>query len=140
METGILTRPRVKKLEDGYTLRLLSAWETLQARQEAGTMAGDGVERALCANACIVARAVEKKGKPLFRDGEDAMRWLTATQIGALAGAWAEFDRAENPSATDGESRVDALKKALSTRLTSAFNGVCSRSSGRCQPRRGPER
>ena len=133
----MLTRPRVRKLGGGLTLRLLSAWETLQARQEAHNMEGDDVARALRSNACVVARSLEKGGKALFEDGDEVMKRLTASQIGELARLWAEFDREENPAPTDSEERVQALKKALGTRLMSVFNGVCSRSSGRCPPRRG---
>ena len=45
-------------LAEGYSLRLLSARETLEARREAEVLARDGRERALCGNACLLARAL----------------------------------------------------------------------------------
>lgn len=51
---------------------------------------------------------------------------LSAREIGELARRWNELDRAENPSPEDGMEDVLALKKAWSTRLRSAFAGVCS--------------
>ena len=114
MTGGLLSRPREKDLGRGWSLRLLPAWEAMEARAEGEELAGEGREGALCANACLLARA--------------------------LAPRWGEFDRENNPSALDGEEAVDGAKKAWSARLMSAFSGVCSRLLGRCPPRRGPGR
>ena len=43
----------------GWTMRLLSAAEVLEARREAGELAADERERAVCSNACLLARALE---------------------------------------------------------------------------------
>ena len=80
-------------------------------------------------------RALERGGQPVFADGGAALAGLSAREIGALAGRWAAFDRAENPSPEDGEERLEGLKKAWSTRPMSAFAGVCSGVWGR-SPRR----
>ena len=64
----------------------------------------------------------------------------TAREIGALAGRWAAFDRAGNPSPEDGEERLEGLKKAWSTRPMSAFAGVCSNALARFRRRSGPNR
>ena len=54
-------------LENGFDLRLLSALEILQARREGETLSGDGGERALCSNACLLARALSgRRIGPLF--------------------------------------------------------------------------
>jgi len=135
MEGGLLTRPRVKDLGKGWSVRLLSAREEMEASREGETLAGEGRERALCANACLLARALLKRGRPAFADGREVLEELTAGQIGELARRWAEFDRSCNPSPLD-EEELDGLKKALSTRLMSAFSGACSRLLGRCPPRR----
>lgn len=119
-------------------LRVLTAWETLEARREAGAMEREGREAALCANACLLARALERRGKPLFPDGEAVLRQLSPAQIAGLARQWAEFSREADPSPRDRKA-VDRLKKAWSTPLTRAFSGVCSGPLGRCLPRRGPE-
>ena len=83
-----------------------------------------------------------KHGFPVFqpvkvRDPEfqEVLEGLTPGRIEALAGQWAAFHREENPSPEDGAERVEALKKAWSTRLRSAFAGVCSGVWGR-SPRR----
>ena len=136
---ALLAGARRRKCGHGLELRLLSAMEVLEARREAAGLAREGAEKALCANACLLARALERGGKPVFPDGQAVLQGLTAEQIGTLAGQWADFDWAENPSPGDGQERVDALKKAWSTRLMRAFAGVCSAHSARCPQRNGPE-
>lgn len=84
-------------LEDGTCLRLLSAWEALEAHREAEALAQGGKERALCANACLLARALERDGAPVFESGAAVLAGLTPRRIGALARQWAEFDRQEFP-------------------------------------------
>ena len=115
----------------GLELRLLSAREVLEARREAAGLTREDRERALCANACLLARALERGGQPVFADGGAALAGLSAREIGALAGRWAAFDRGENPSPENGEEAAMPAKKAWSTRLMSAFAGVCS---GRSTP------
>ncbi|MEG1858135.1 MAG: hypothetical protein RR216_05290 [Pseudoflavonifractor sp.] len=124
-------------LGDGLELRLLSALEVLQARREAERLAEGDRERALCSNACLLARALERDGQAAFESGEAVLMGLTAAEIGRLAKRWAEFNRGENPSPEDGEDRIDPIKKAWSTRLMSAFSGACSKALGRCPPRSG---
>ena len=74
---------------DAGELRLLSAWEVLEARREGDALAQDGRERALCRNACLVARALERKGKPVFGDGQAALTALRVEEIAALMGCGA---------------------------------------------------
>ena len=112
----------------------------LEARREAEGLARGEAEAALCANACLLARALERGGQPVFADGGAALAGLSAREIGALAGRWAAFDRAENPSPEDGEERLEGLKKAWSTRPMSAFAGVCSNALARFRRRSGPNR
>lgn len=128
------------RLEDGRELRLLSALEVLQARREAEELARNEGERALCANACLLARALEWHGKPVFDSGKAVLAAMGVREIGALAGKWAAFDQAENPSPEDGRERALALKKAWSTRLMSAFAGACSGHSGPSPQRSGPRK
>ena len=126
-------------LGDGRQLRLLSALEVLEVRREAAGLIREDREKALCSNACLLARAVMRGEKPVFADGREVLERLRVEEIAQLSRRWAEFNRRENPSPEDGEERVDALKKAWSTRLMSALNGVCSRVSAYCphRPRRG---
>lgn len=137
--TVLLGGRRRLDLGEGLTLRLLSAMEVLEARREAGALALEGRERALCANACLLAKALERDGRPLFDSGRAALEGLRVEDIAALARRWARFSREENPSPEDGE-KAEALKKAWSTRLMRAFSGVCSGLLGRCPPRPGPGR
>lgn len=122
---------------DGGELRLLSAREVLEARREGDALARDGRERALCRNACLVARALERRGRPVFADGEAVLDALRVEDIARLSDAWAELNRACNPSPLDGEQEISRRKKAWSTRVMSAFNGACSVCSALCPPRRG---
>lgn len=126
------------KLEDGTALRLLSAMEVLQARREAEALAGAEAETALCANACLLARALEKGGRPVYPDGRAVLEALSPGQVAALCKRWAAWSSRENPSPTHASGTVDALKKAWSTRLTRAFNGACSALSARFPQRPGP--
>ena len=139
MESLLSRRDRLT-LEDGTQLRLLSALEVLEARREGEELAQSEGERALCTNACLLARALEEEGKPLFPSGRAVLEHLSAREVAQLARLWDELDRAENPSPEDGEEEARALKKAWSIRLMSAFAGVCSRRSGPFPRRNGPKK
>ena len=121
----------------GRKLRLLSAREVLEARREGDALAQDGRERAVCRNACLVARALERKGKPVFESGQAALDALRLEDIEKLADIWARFNRSCNPSPLDGTQEIERRKKAWSTRLMSAFSGACSGCSALCPRRNG---
>jgi len=125
------------KADKGTTLRLLSAREVLEARREGDALALDGRERALCRNACLVAKALERRGKPVFEDGQAALDGLRVEDIARLSDAWAEFNRNCNPSPLDGEQELNRRKKAWSTRVMSAFSGACSVYLALCPPKNG---
>lgn len=127
-------------LAGGLALRLLSAQEVLEARREAAQLMGEERERALCANACLLARALERGKRAAFSDGRAVLEGLTPTQIAQLSQKWTEFSQQENPSPQVEEGRLEGLKKAWSTRLTRAFGGVCSASSARYQQKHGQEK
>jgi len=94
MGASILSGQDRFPLGNGMSLRLLSAFELLQARREARALAEDTAERPLCANACLVARALEtQEGEPLFLDGKQVLESLTAEEIEALACRWDGFRR-----------------------------------------------
>ena len=94
-------------------LRLLSALEVLEARREAAQLAESQGERALCSNACLLARALEhSEGRtPVFSGGAEVLAGLTVEEIAALAGRWREFDRKENPSAAGTAEELENVKK-----------------------------
>lgn len=118
-------------------LRLLSAREVLEARREGAELARDGRERALCANACLLARALERNGKPQYADGREVLDRFRVEEIVRLSGQWAQFNREWNPSPQDREEETDRRKKAWSTRIMSAFNGACSACLALFPPRNG---
>ena len=100
------------ELEDGTELRLLSAMEVLEARREAAELAEEDRERALCSNACLLARALHRKGVTVYDSGREVLERLTVSQIQSLAARWAEFDRRENPGSAAGREAVEQIKKA----------------------------
>ena len=139
MDRAFWAGPDRVKVKEG-TLRLLSAREVLEARREGDELTRDGRERALCRNACLVARALERGGKPVFESGQAALDSLRVEDIARLADAWAAFNRECNPSSLDGEEEIERRKKAWSTRVMSAFSGACSVCSALCPPRSGRNR
>lgn len=100
-------------LGDGLDLRLLSALEVLQARREAAGLAGEGQERALCSNACLLARALElsEGHTPVFDSGRAVLAGLTAEEIQALAGRWSAFRRESDPGLDLSQEELEAVKK-----------------------------
>ena len=136
METGFWAGPQRVKVQEGE-LRLLSAWEVLSARREGDELAQEKGERALCRNACLVARALERDGQPVFENGRAALNALRLEDIARLADAWAAFNREWNPSPMDGEEELQRRKKAWSTRIMSAFSGAYSACLALCPRRSG---
>ena len=100
MVWSILAGADRMELENGMELRLLSALEVLEARREAAQLAESQGERALCSNACLLARALESGEKPVFDSGR-----------AVLVGRWREFDRKENPSAAGTAEELENVKK-----------------------------
>ncbi len=106
----------------GWTMRPLPALELLQARREAAGLARDRRGRALCSNACLLARVLENEesGKPVFPDGKTVLAKLTAEEIGTLAARWNAFRWENDP----GLARLcpDCQARALEERCP-----VCGR-------------
>ncbi len=105
-------RDRVS-LENGFDLRLLPALEVLQARREAAELAMEDRERALCSNACLLARALEhgEEHTPVFQSGREALASLTVEEIATLAGRWSELHRSSNPGLDISQEELEKLKK-----------------------------
>ena len=125
MDQSLLAGPSELELEDGRRLRLLSAMEVLEARREAGWLARDEREQALCSNACLLARALIGENGPVFRDGNDALEQLTAEEIGALAKRWAKFNAQVNPGPDARSTQVEELKNVWSTPGKRGCTGAC---------------
>lgn len=102
-------------LENGFDLRLLSAMEVLQARREAGELTGDGRERALCSNACLLARALERSEdrSPAFDSGRAVLVGLTVEEIAALAARWSAFSRENDPGLDLSREELEGVKTGL---------------------------
>lgn len=102
-------------LGNGFDLRLLSALEALQARRESLELAKDGRERALCSNACLLARALERTEdqSPVFDDGRAVLAGLTAAEIAALAGRWSAFSRENDPGLDLSQEELETVKTGL---------------------------
>ena len=117
---SFLGREREERVHIGEkecALRLLSARETLALRREiAQEDCRDEEERALRANAALLRRCLTEKGEAVFASAEDVENALSAGEINALVSRYALLDGAGNPSCEDGRERVEAQKKAWSTR------------------------
>lgn len=100
-----------RRSRGGWTLRVLTARELLQARAEAAELTEKPEEEGLCLNACVTARAVSRRGRQVFRSGREALDRLTAEQIGAAAEAYFSLCRREDPSCC--REGWQALKQGL---------------------------
>ncbi len=100
-------------LGNGFDLRLLSALEVLQARREARELASGDRERALCSNACLLARALEKSEDhtPVFAGGQEVLAGLTVEEIASLAGRWSAFRRENDPGLDLSREELEHVKK-----------------------------
>lgn len=127
MALSILAGQDRISLGNGFDLRLLSALEVLQARREAGELAGDDRERALCSNACLLARALERTEdrSPVFDSGRAVLAGLTAEEIAALAGRWSAFRRENDPGLELSEEELETVKKNSGTTPGSGCDGGC---------------
>ena len=116
---NFLGREREKTVRIGErtcAMRLLSARETLSLRREIAQLdCADEEERALRANAALRKRSLTEAA---FASAEDVENALSVGEINELVRCYALLDGAENPSSEDGREKVEALKKAWSTRPT----------------------
>lgn len=100
-------------LDNGFDLRLLSALEVLQARREAEELSASGQERALCSNACLLARALERTDDQtaVFENGREVLAGLTIEEIAALAARWSVFRRESDPGLDLSQDELEEVKK-----------------------------
>lgn len=113
MELSVLARRDRMELGGGMELRLLSALEVLQARREAEELSRQEGEPALCANACLLARALERSEtrQPVFASGQEVLSGMTVEEIAALAGRWDAFCRRNDPGLDLGREELEEAKK-----------------------------
>ena len=127
MEGSILAQRERVSLGNGMALRLLSALEVLQARREAGELAGEDRERALCSNACLLARALEQEEehKPVFSGGRAVLAGLTVEEIGSLAARWSVLRRESDPGLNVTEEELENVKKNSAVTRENGCGGGC---------------
>lgn len=127
MEGSILAQRDRVRLSNGMELRLLSALEILQARREAGELAGEERERALCSNACLLARALEhgEDHAPVFASGQAVLSGLTVEEIAALARRWSQLRRESDPGLDLSEEELETVKKNSVPVPVSGCDGGC---------------
>ena len=112
MGASILAGRDRMDLDNGMSLRLLSALEVLQARREAEELAQSERERALCSNACLLSRALEtQEGEPVFSSGREVLSGLRGEEVAALAATWSRFNREENPGLAMEAGQAEGVKK-----------------------------
>lgn len=73
---------------ESHELRIISAWELLQARWEAQTMGDEAETEALRRNACILSRAVMRGGGRIFDSGKAVLEQWSAEKIGREIAAY----------------------------------------------------
>lgn len=127
MPGSILARRDRVCLGNGFDLRLLSALEVLQARREAEELAQGDRERALCSNACLLARALERTEDrtPVFSSGQEVLSGLTVEEIAALAGRWSAFSRENDPGLELSDRALEEVKKNSAATQVSGCAGEC---------------
>ena len=127
MALSILAGRDRLSLDNGFDLRLLSALETLQARREGMELAGDDRELALCSNACLLARALERTEDrtPVFQSGREVLAGLTVAEIAALAARWSAFSRESDPGPELDRETLEMVKKNSAGTPASGCAGGC---------------
>ncbi len=73
----------------GGRLEAVPPWDLALARREAAQMAGEE-DKALWDNACLVARALRRRGRRVYSSGEAVVASLSPARIEALARRWAQ--------------------------------------------------
>ena len=109
-----------------------------------GTRGSGAVFFSGCVLGCVFCQngaiSRERRGRPVFASGREALDKLRVEDVERLSDAWAAFNREHNPSPLDGEEEVRRRKKAWGTRVMSAFSGACSGCSALCPRRNGRKR
>lgn len=125
MTVSMLAGKDRMSLGNGFDLRLLSALETLQARREGRELAENDQELALCSNACLLARALERTEdqSPAFQNGRAVLAGLTAEEIASLAAKWSAFRQENDPGLDLPEDELEQVKKNSAATRENACGG-----------------
>lgn len=106
---------RREALGGGLELRVLSAWELLQAQREGCELAGQEQEKGLCVNAAIVSKALRRGESPAFADGKSVLSRMSAEQIEELMERYIRL--CEKDDLPQQEQALDALEEKAFERL-----------------------
>lgn len=87
----------------GYQLRVLSAWELLQARREAEELGADPETAGLRHNAGVLCRAVVRGNTPVFSTAAALLRQWSAEKVAQEMAVYREFARQIAPDCGDSE-------------------------------------
>ena len=111
-EPGFRALPGRCPVEEGE-LRLLGVWEVAELLSEGRELAKQEGDAALCSNACLIARVLEREGRPVYPGGKAVLAAMTPEEIGALADRWGEFNSTCNPSPAGSEEELAAHRRSL---------------------------
>lgn len=99
-------------VRQGHTLRILSAWELMQAQAEAESMEGTEETRALRGNACVLSRGVYRDGVPMFSSGQEVLEQWSGEKISREMEAYRAMAAQVDPDCGQ-EELVGQLSEAL---------------------------
>jgi hypothetical protein len=107
----LLAPVRRGQLAAERAFRGLTPQEVLEARREGYALAEGEEDLALCSNAALIARSLEKGGKPVFQDAGQVLAELSPLEIEELAQQWAEDTRDDLDFRLEGEHLEDLLEE-----------------------------
>ena len=116
-----------------FELRVLTAWELLQARREAKGLEQEALEAGLCLNACVLARAASVRGRAVFSSGQQVLMRLSAETIETLSARYAALSQRQR-------RRLQRCGRIWPRAPMSGSSGGCCGSSAFCPLRRAPGR
>lgn len=92
----------------GGRLEAVPPWDLALARREAEEL-GQGEDKALWDNACLVARALRRRGKRVYPSGEAVVEALSPARIEELARRWAQGAGRQGYAIQDLKEELEAL-------------------------------
>ena len=94
-------------------LRLLSAWELLQARREAERCCDDPAESGLWQNACLIARAAVRGHRRRYPSGAAVLQRCTPEQIEQMTRAYQSMAERMDPHCGQPTERTEKMLEQL---------------------------
>lgn len=94
-------------------MRLLTAWELLEARAEAERCCTDAAALGLWQNACLLARAVTRWGRRPWADGAAVLKQCRPEEIEAMALRYQAMAECCDPHCGQAEKKTEAMMEKL---------------------------